>query len=38
MFVAHPADTLTLQEEHVRSPGMPTSTGPLDTDLSRHSL
>lgn len=38
MFAAHPADMLSLQEEHVRSPGMPISAGPLDTDLRRHSL
>lgn len=33
-----PAELPCLQEEHVRSPGMPTTAGPLDTDLSHHQL
>lgn len=36
--ILRPCGAPCLQEEHVRSPGMPTAAGPSDTDLSHHPL
>lgn len=41
MFVSHPqapVELPCLQEEHVRSPGMPTTAGPSDPALKHHPL